>query len=242
MKLQNIYVLGGHKLALTYREKLLRARKEGLIFFDSLSLVDPDPTCFASSSPVAGHLLIVSTYADFIVECLSKSSQAELNKSVLIPDHTAPHLLFQVFLDLLQKQCPTYQIKTIIFEEDLKLPFQKNDTSGVSPVSYATWICPIDCDEPKLCPGIQRPRTWDFKQFFSIYKMNHQKDDLLSPHFFYCDQLAYGVVCLNLAFIKDEWKKLLENLQKNKGKPVRMMIATFSKCHGILGTALISAP
>lgn len=228
----SIYVLGGHVLSLEYMERLLRARKEGLIHFEKLYYVDENTECLASKKIRDQARLIPKTYDDFLLD-LMESKEAEKN-SFVIPDHTAPHVLFRLFLNLLEKKNGAIQAQVVPYDTDLKLPFQKLLDSGICALSFATWICPIDCDEPDHCPKIDDTRTWDFRKTFEPYD---KKDPDKSIHLFYCEQLAYGVVGISSRKLIEEWNRLWEKITKLQNKPLSLEVATFTKCHGIMGRA-----
>lgn len=231
----SIYVLGGHALSLEYMERLLRAQNEDLIHFEKLYYVDENTECIASKKINDQALLIPKTYDDFLLDLID-SKEAEKN-SFVIPDHTAPHVLFRLFLNLLEKKNQNIQSKVIPYDMDLKLPFQKLLDSGICALSFATWICPIDCDEPSHCPKIANTRTWDFRKTFEHYdsKTSHQ-----SIHLFYCEQLAYGVVGISSRKLLQEWDTLWKKVTSLHNKPLTLEVATFTKCHGIIGRALIT--
>ncbi len=247
----SIYVLGGHALSLEYMERLLRAQKEDLIDFKKLYYIDDNAECIASKKIGEQAQLIPKTYDDFLLD-LIESKEAETN-SFVIPDHTAPHVLFRLFLNLLEKKNKNIQSKVVPYNTDLKLPFQKLLDSGICALSFATWICPIDCDEPDHCPGIDNTRTWDFRKTFQDYPLNLDHSNspphpTLSPkgedeqvakstHLFYCDQLAYGVVGISSQKLCLEWNSFDQKVKALKKTPLSLEVATFTKCHGIIGRA-----
>lgn len=220
----SIYVLGGHKLSLAYIEKLLKARDEKIISFDQLYFIDPNTACAVTAKKISGIHFIQKSYVNALSDLLPCLGPADL----LIPDHTAPHVLFQLFIDLLQKEGK--KVEVLPFTEGLETPYQKNFDSGVCAVSYATWMCPVDCDEPAICPHTKSTRTWDFVKRFSEFK-----PQAASLHTFHAQQLAYGVAQIPAIQIKNEWLKLQSTIRNNSRH--RFIVATFSHCHGIVGIA-----
>lgn len=220
----SIYVLGGHKLSLSYIEKLFQARDEKIISFDQLHFIDPNTACAVTAKKISGIHFIQKSYVNALSDLLPCLGPADL----LIPDHTAPHVLFQLFIDLLQKEGK--KVEVLPFTENLGTPYRKNFDSGVCAVSYATWMCPVDCDEPAICPHTQSARTWDFLKRFAEFKPQDA-----SIHPFHAQQLAYGVAQIPAMQIKNEWRKLQSAIQ---GDPKHsFIVATFSHCHGIVGKA-----
>lgn len=235
-KIDKIYVLGGHALSLEYMERLLRAKTKGLLPFEKLYYIDENPECIAAKKIGNQAQRIPKTYDDFLLD-LMESNKSETN-SFVIPDHTAPHVLFRLFLNFLDKKGKDLGIQSnvIPYNEDLKLPYQKLLDSGICALSFATWICPIDCDEPDHCPGIDNSRTWDFQKTFEHYDQN---ETLKSVHLFYCDQLAYGVVGISSLKLNQEWKNLWKKTTSLQNESLTLEVATFTKCHGIIGRAKI---
>lgn len=234
--MNKIYVLGGHTLSLEYMERLLRAQKEGLIHFEKLYYIDENPECIAAKKIGGSAQLIPKTYDNFLLD-LIESKEAASN-SFVIPDHTAPHVLFRLFLNFLEKKGKYFGIQSTVipYNEDLKLPYQKLLNSGICALSFATWICPIDCDEPEHCPGIDNQRTWDFRKTFENYDRH---DPQKSIHLFYCNQLAYGVVGISSRKLLHEWNELWKKVNLLQKTPLTLEVATFTKCHGIMGRAKI---
>jgi len=222
-----IYVLGGHKLSTTYIKHLCQAKKEALIDFDQLFYIDPadNPFCKIDSPNSGEH--IKANYTQGLANIFINSEPEELKNMWLIPDHTAPHVLFKLFLDWLYVM--QYQFEVLPFTQDLKLPYQKTLPSGVCAISYATWTCPLECEEPDTCPGISNTRTWDFGAFLKDQDFN----GIDSTHFFSCEQIAYGVCGIPLSLIKSEFDRLFKDIKEDH----TFLVGTHSKCHGIIGIA-----
>ncbi len=225
-----IYVLGGHALACHYIKHLLHARDEGLISFKAIHFVDENPNAKAFTE--FGHLATghTASYASFIGELLQNSKST----GTIIPDHTAPHVFFQVFLKLL-KEHPETKDRTISLTPSalLDLPFEKKLDQGLTALSYATWVCPLECEEPDHCPAIDKPRSWTMA---TSLKDKLQSD---SVHILECEQLAYGVAHIPLTAIRKEWEALFNHMINHKEGT--FSVATVSKCHGILGEAHFSS-
>ncbi len=214
-------------------EQIIKAQKEGLISFEHLSFVDPHPNPHALKIWGDQAVFVKKTYHDFSADILT--DKMDLSDSILVPDHTAPHVLLQTFVQLLKAQTGK-QVTLVPFDENLNLPFQKNLDSGISALSFATWICPLECEEPDHCPGCEQQRTWDFSDTLGQFKIQNQSAGH-SVHLFGCTQMAYGVCEISLKTIAEEWAFLR---QKINDIPHRFTVATFSKCHGIIGTASIN--
>ena len=227
----SIYVLGGHRLSATYMKHLCQAKREGLIDFNTLSFIDPADNPFVVHEIKTGITHIKRTYTEGLANIFITSEPAEINNMWLIPDHTAPHVLFKLFLDWLFVM--QHRVEILPFSQNLDLPFQKTLESGICAISYATWTCPLECEEPDTCPGINNSRSWDFGNF--LRGQDYKGVD--SVHFFGCEQIAYGVCGIPLSVIKNEFDRLFKDLKEGH----IFLVGTHSKCHGILGMGRITA-
>ena len=208
----NIYILGTHTLARSYFQKITHAKNQGLIHVKNCELV-PDP------------------YSDFILNYLEKNQTADLHDT-LVPDHTAKHVLLQVFLDVIQKRFPQLETFPVAFKSDFTTPFlHKSADESVWAVSYATWTCPPDCDEPKICPHIEDTRTWDFND--SLAKLFAAQPQNTKTYRFSCARLVEEISHIPMIKIQNAVSDYLKALKNHP--PQKVIVATHSHCHGIFG-------
>lgn len=241
---RKIIVLGGHQLAFGYLQKLTKASFEGCFpFVPKLFFVDSDANCVVKTvgaqlsrrDPVGTVPLhdvgfINSSYTDFLTEAFSDSQNWE--ESVLIPDHTAPHVFFQLFLNLIKQD--SGKATLLDSSPDIALPFQTRVHEGVYALSYATWICPLECEEPGICPAIKDKRTWDFARTISELKPLKTSLPVYSVAFA-CEQLVDGIAYLPFQKLFSAWNLFKKELKKKKS--LTLALTTHSKCHAILGMA-----
>ncbi len=240
----DIYILGGKRQAALYRNLLMQAKKEKSLDYHKLYFVEPEEVLKKPEH-------IQKTYVDFLENYLSRNNsglprpEAPRNDGaldLLIPDHFAPHVLLQCFLELIKKDKRFfgYTIKMEPFQSPLpnplhNIPFQKILDSGIVALSFATWTCPLECEEGDVCPHIDKQRTWHFKDTFEEYTKHNPH---LSSHLFFCEQLIHGIAAIPLQKIAQSWSHLESRLLQQKD--TELFVATFSKCHGIMGKALVS--
>lgn len=210
---ENIYVLGGHKLALNYREKLIDAKTKGELDYENISCISQNP-------------------AEFILNLIS-TRKSETKNDIIVPDHTAKHLMLEVFMEMARRTWPTAKVSLTPFQSDFSPPFlKKGDNDSIWAMSYATWMCPPDCPEPEICPHTGENRFWDFNHSFSQLFKNFPAEDY-SIHLFGCQPLFGEIAQIPLSVIEREFQKFAEKLKR--GKPFRIVVATHSHCHAILG-------
>lgn len=216
--LNNIYILGTHKLSQSYLEKIINAKAQGSLNFKHCEMI-PDP------------------YSDFIFKYFQKNKARDL-KDTLVPDHTAKHVLFQVFLDVTKKYFPNLKTEPVVFKSDFTTPFlHKSDDESVWAVSYATWVCPPDCEEPAICPHIKDKRSWNFNESFTKLFASLSADT--HAYRFSCLPLVEEISQIPMIKIQNGISNYLEkvagNNQSKMTHPLKIIVATHSHCHGILG-------
>lgn len=206
----NIYILGAHKLATSYLKKLIRAQINKELNGKNISCIPESPATF-----------IIDYFAS-----PNKQNPAD----VLVPDHTAKHVMLQVFMEFAKKNLPQAKVELCSLTADFQTPFlHKSDHEALWAMSYATWTCPPDCDEPAVCPHIQDTRTWDF--FESLPKFLETAKTLI--YCYGCKSLFKEISYIPLQKICKDLKDFENKLKKLKIKNV--IVATHSHCHGILG-------
>lgn len=225
--LNNIYILGTHTLSQSYFEKINNAKAQGSLNFKHCEMI-PDP------------------YSDFILNYFQKNKNTNLNDT-LVPDHTAKHVLLQVFLDITKKYFPNLTTEPVAFKSDFMTPFlHKSADESVWAMSYATWTCPPDCDEPKICPHIKDTRTWDFNE--SLEKLFASLPNDTHAYQFSCSPLVEEIVHIPMHEIctkisdylqrvpgRNQSQKLPGTFRDQKVQSLKIIVATHSHCHGILG-------
>lgn len=238
---RDIYLLGGHQLAADYITKLFKAREEGLLSFSRIFSVDPALQTIVDKKFKSSVTSIKLEYHEFMAQVIGGDFSLSLTHDLLIPDHTAPHVLFQVFCSLVKtdSQLKNASVEVLPFNTDLGLPFQKTFDSGISALSFAQWVCPLECTEPGICPKIEYTRTWDFNETFQFVKRTEETNPDFLLNAFSCSQLVYGIASLSFADILREWQRVITLYQKPSPNPLLFLVATFSRCHGIVGLGKI---
>lgn len=210
MNYNNITILGGHKLALSYRDKIAQGKKDGKISFNHINCIAENPD---------------NAILDLIFN-------KPINKNdVLIPDHTAKHVFLQTLMSLVAKKFPKLTSELSPFQNNFKPPFlHKSDNDAIWAMSYATWTCPPDCDEPAICPHIKDKRTWDFgKSVNEILKDVPPENSFIFP----CEILFKEIACIPMPLIAKELKRFESILHTVNHQP--FTVITHSHCHAILG-------
>lgn len=227
---RHIHILGGHKLAVSYHDKISQAKAAGEIAYERLFCVTDDPKAYAFDH-VPQTNIIAKSYSDFIEEVLSDPNPVS-PRDTIVPDHTAKHVMLQVFLSHVARRLPNFKTELKPFAADFTTPFlYKSENDAIWAMSYATWVCPPDCDEPAICPHIAESRTWDF--FKTLPEAASQIATKSSVHLFGCEPLVAEISHIRLAKMAAELTAFDERLAGPV--PFTALVATHSRCHGILG-------
>lgn len=228
-----VYILGGHKLACSYFEKITQAKAEcalgdSPLAFSQAFLIDADSQCLAALDHTSSF--IEKSPSQFILDDLFSNFQNP--DAVLVPDHTAKHVMLQACLGLVEKKFPTLKIKLSALSSSFQTPFlHKSEANAIWAMSYATWTCPADCTEPKICPHTEGPRDWDFNESLkTLY------DSLPSTciYDFACQPLLAEIAQIPMRVIRQEMSRFIDDVQNHKAK--KFLVATHSHCHGIVGS------
>ena len=230
MNYQNIYILGGHKLSYSYYEKITQASDDGTLSFAHCQLIDADPDCYASDL-VTHDSLIQKTNSEFILDYLKNDQNPQ---DILIPDHTAKHVMLQVYLDLAKKEFPDLNTAPAAIPLSLNTPFMHpSDDKSILAVSYATWTCPADCAEPAICPHTESERSWDFNKTFAEIA-DEIKSNKTALYRFACEPFLAEICHLPFKDIFSQTQSFIKSVKASTIQKV--IVATHSHCHGILGS------
>jgi hypothetical protein len=204
------------------------AKSQRALVFSQAFLIDGDPHCLAAQNQAPSF--INKPPSQFILDDLFSDSQNP--DAVLVPDHTAKHVMLQTCLGIVEKNFPTLKVKLSPLSSSFQTPFlHKNETNSLWAMSYATWTCPADCTEPKTCPHTQGPRDWDFNQSLkTLY------DSLPSTcvYDFACQPLFAEIAQIPMRVIRREMSRFIDDVKNHKAK--KFLVATHSHCHGIVGS------
>lgn len=229
---RHIYVLGGHALATSYALTLETGRQNGFIAFDKLFCVTDDSRAKAISA-LGRDQIIPEAPARFVLDYASDPLRQN-PRDTLVPDHTAKHVMLEVFMQRTRERRPDLNCSLAPFESDFTTPFlYKGENGALWALSHATWACPPDCDEPEICPHIQAKRDWNF--FESLPELFKTLPDAeYAKYRFGCLPLFKEISQIPLPQITEALRDFDARLAADS--PCKVIVATHSHCHGILGS------
>lgn len=243
-----IVVVGGGCYGSQYVRQLRRARVAGKTTWSHLIVVDRDAHCLHVQNVAADprgviHLsgagdswaaieFVEAEWASFFDDWLGEAQAAPANHhaDAIVPSPLMPHLLFDWLVTRARARWPGGEIAVEVPGELPNVPWQKAGMGGTRYASYATWICPINCIEPKKCPHTGGPRDWSFHESLTTGAGRAAVLRVTHRHF------GVGMIDLSDVLAADAW--IADTL------PARGMarIATASHCHAAIGGIAMRGP
>lgn len=238
----SIIIIGGGCYGLYYVRQLLRAASAGAVTYERLLVVDRDPTCAVATAPRDGRVTVVTEpWSNFLAKYLAAAAGEPDNSSqdAIVPSPLMPHVMFDWLRDRAAQRWPTRCVETRPIPRAPSMPWQHAHADGTHYVSFAEWMCPINCIEPANCPEIRGPRTWSMPPAVRAYVDAENSHDgrLAGPVIFHCRHRAYGVGMFDTAEVLAGDRAVAAAVAEGEeleGSRVDLLVATVSHCHGAL--------
>ena len=235
--MKTMIVLGGGCYGLLHVTHLLRARDRGRIAFDRIVVVDRDAT-HRVARVLGSHPDIVyvrSTWEAYLVRMVCPDTAHPDDE--IVPPCIGPHLALH-WLEARLREIPGWTVTRIPWDGTrLGIPFERTLHTGMHAVSYALWRCPPTCIEPPMCPAIRAPKNWDVGTFLerhrSVWTVAGRVIDtavvIVSRH------RVWGVATIPVRTFLNALHRVQTRLATADGPVLRVLVATVSSCHGLLG-------
>jgi hypothetical protein len=232
----SIIVVGGGCYGTYYVRQLLRARDAGALSFDRLVVVDRDAQCQVASAPRQDPdvVLVQREWEPFFDEYLGAASREKaLSADAIVPSPLMPHLMFDWLVRRARARWPRRLVERRALRRAPHIPWQRAVPSGTHVVSFAEWVCPVNCVEPAMCPVVKGPRTWSMPAAVRAYVQAEERGEapLAGPVIFHCEHRAYGVGMFQTQAVLDG-DTFVARTAANDAADV--LIGTVSHCHGAL--------
>jgi len=238
-----IVVVGGGCYGGYYVRQLLRAERAGALTWDELVVVDRDPACAVSALGTHDRpprlRLVASDWREFFALYLAAAAQdaARLADSI-VPSPLMPHLMADWLLDRARARWPERAVHIAPTETVPSIPWQRSGEDGTRYVSFAEWICPINCIEPARCPETRGPRSWSLPVALAS-SPREAGDPAGAPLLFHCTHRAYGVGMID---VRDVVAADATIAQRGAAGEAVFLVGTVSHCHGALRSISIGPP
>jgi len=154
----------------------------------------------------------------------------------VVPSPLMPHLAPGWLAARARRRWPERAVSTPALEAEPNTPWQRAAADGGTHyVSFATWMCPINCIEPRTCPETRGPRSWSMPEAARAYVADARArgQALVGPLLFHCEHRAFGVGMFDTRSAIDADAALATAVAAAlPDAPVRALVASVSNCHG----------
>jgi hypothetical protein len=156
---------------------------------------------------------------------------AGFGRDAIVPSPLMPHLFFEYLARRATMRSPGRVVERVPLGSAVGTPWEQAAPDGTSYVSHATWKCPINCIEPRICPHTKGDRDWTMPDTLAVWAELQRAAGrpLLGPFTFQCTHRAYGVGMVDKEPIRRADDAIRAAAEQG---PVRALIATASHCHG----------
>jgi len=232
-----IVVVGGGCYGSYYVRQLERARDAGAIRFEKVLVVDRSRDCPVALAANSAEM-VISEWTEFFDEYLSKTS--ENTRDAIVPSPLMPHLMYEWLRDRARSRWPERTVETRAMSLEPDTPWRSAAPDGTFYGSYATWTCPINCIEPRLCPHTGGERTWTMPRAAAelVSRSRQTAEPLQGPVIFHCSHRAFGVGMFDTCDVVAA-DRLVERLASDS--TANVLVATVSHCHGAFNVLHVGA-
>jgi hypothetical protein len=234
-----VVVIGGGCYGSWYAQQLTRAIARGALAVQEILVVDRDADC-----PVAARWrdgayagvplrLVVAPWDRFLAEWLAEGPDA-LVRDAMVPSPLMPHLCLDWLVARARDRWPSRRIAVQPLSSPPPTPWQRAAPDGRHYVSFATWMCPVNCIEPAKCPETRGERDWSLPLTLRAFVADDPQLD--GAVIFPCVHRAYGVGMIDAAPIAEADRQVAS---WGAAGPCRVLVGTVSHCHGALGVLAV---
>jgi hypothetical protein len=234
---RTIIIVGGGCYGSYYLRQLGRARAAGAIAWQHLVVVDRDAGCRAAQTSDHGAQVVIRDWSGFFADFLDGAAldPAGSAADAIVPSPLMPHLLFDWIVRRARARWPQRTATVRPLPAPPAVPWQRASADGATHyVSFAEWMCPINCIEPARCPATRGERGWTMPAAIRDFVSSERArgHDLGGPFVFHCTHRSYGVGMVDVGPViaADAEIRILGD-----AGPADVIIGTMSHCHGALG-------
>ena len=241
-----IVVVGGGCYGSYYVRQLGRAAAAGAVTWSELVVIDRDAGCQVSRLPPADRpprlRLEVAAWDDFLSAYLADASArpTETATDAIVPSPLMPHLMAEWLVRRARTRWPARDVRVEPLGAAPAVPWQMVGGDGTHYVSFAEWICPINCIEPARCPATRGERTWSLPPTLAGYAADERAAGrpLEGPFVFQCSHRAHGVGMIDVRNVVAADASIA---RAGALGATSVLVGTVSHCHGALQRIVIGA-
>jgi hypothetical protein len=241
-----IVVVGGGCYGSYYVRQLLRAERAAALAWESLVVVDRVPACRVASLALdeRPHALRIEQddwrawFDRYLTSAATAPARHE--QDAIVPSPLMPHLMADWLLGRARVRWPQRHVGTEPLASAPAVPWQRAAGDGTHYVSFAEWICPINCVEPARCPHTKGERSWSLPTAIADYVADERAAGrpMEGPYVFHCTHRAYGVGMLDVRNVLAADRAIAE---LGADRAVSVLVGTASHCHGALQRIVVEA-
>lgn len=225
---RDIVVVGGGCYGGYYVRQLDRARAAGRIAYERVRVIDHDPACAVARESLPSRVeVITADWREFFRDWLPSAGEDD----AIVPSPLMPHLLYEWVRDRAFERWPAREVATRPLPAAPPTPWTRAVDDGTTYASFATWMCPINCIEPRLCPHTRGPRDWTMPEAARalVASTVPAGEPLLGPVIFHCTHRAFGVGMIDARDVVAADAFVSAAASES---PASVLVATVSHCHG----------
>jgi hypothetical protein len=241
-----VVVVGGGCYGSYYVRQLGRARTAGALTWDQVVVVDRDPACRVAQALAAGAVaapsvqVVVAEWTAFFktyldAACADPTTTA---RDAIVPSPLMPHLMYQWLHGRAAARWPSRPVATRPLAATPPVPWHREAPDGTHYVSFAEWICPVNCIEPAICPKTRETRWWTMPAALNDYLAAECAvgRPVAGPVIFHCTHRAYGVGMFDTAAAVRA-----DGVVREAGTAgaADVLVGTVSHCHGAINVLSI---
>ncbi|HEX7979946.1 MAG TPA: hypothetical protein VF461_15160 [Gemmatimonadaceae bacterium] len=232
-----IVIVGGGCYGSYYLRQLDRAQRASAVEWDELVVVDRDPACAVGQYtpdelPPRARLVAAEWHRYFDEYLASAARDPARRRDAIVPSPLMPHLMADWLAARARQRWPDRAVRTEPLLAAPGVPWQRAGEDGTHYVSFAKWMCPINCIEPARCPHTRGPRSWSLPIAVREYAdAERTRGREVEPLVFHCTHRTYGVGMIDVADVVDA-DATIESAAARGG--ATFLIGTVSHCHGAL--------
>jgi hypothetical protein len=233
-----IVVVGGGCYGGYYVRQLGRAERGGAVEWAELLVVDRDPACGVATLPPDARpprtRLVVSPWEEFFASYLADAAADPVRRNdAIVPSPLMPHLMADWLVARARARWPDRAVRIERLDSSFAVPWQRSGDDGTHYVSFAEWICPINCIEPARCPETRGDRTWSLPIALRSHAGRARADgnSVGLPLLFHCTHRTYGVGMIDVRDVVDADAAIAA---AGRAGEASFLIGTVSHCHGAL--------
>jgi len=239
-----ITVVGGGCYGGYYVRQLRRAVAAGAVRCAGVTVVDRDAACPVARRVGAGDPLVRVEIADwrahFARYLAAARRDGDAAEDAIVPSPLMPHLLRDWLVDAARTRWPGRDVRVAPLRATPHVPWERAAPDGTHYVSFATWMCPINCIEPAVCPHTKGPRDWSMAPAIREYAAAQADPGTArEPILFQCTHRAYGVGMIDVRDVLAADAAIAAS--GAIGAPVDVLVGTVSHCHGALSRVVVAA-